>query len=151
MFSCFFPRLLRKDITTPIFSLDKKILVCKVVDIYDGDTCKVVFKYKREYNKWTIRMYGYDSPEIKVSKKIKEREKIKQLGLNAREHLIELITKQKLLYIRCYHFEKYGRLLGELYYTKKDAKLKRNSINEKMIDSGHGVSYFGGTKINNSI
>lgn len=140
-------RLLRSSNDTPEFSLKDKIFLCKVVDIYDGDSCKVVFNYKNDYFKWTIRMQGYDSPEIRVSKNAQNRDYLKELGKNAKTYLFDLCKKQKLLYIKCGEFDKYGRLLGELYYSKENAKTSTNSINEQMIISKHGIPYEGGTKI----
>jgi endonuclease YncB( thermonuclease family) len=134
-------RLLRSSNDTPEFSLKDKIFLCKVVDIYDGDSCKVVFNYKNDYFKWTIRMQGYDSPEIRVSKNAQNRDYLKELGKNAKTYLFDLCKKQKLLYIKCGEFDKYGRLLGELYYSKENAKTSKNSINEQMIISKHGIPY----------
>jgi len=42
-------KLLQANKDTPEFSLKNKLFRCKVVDIYDGDSCKVVFNYKNEY------------------------------------------------------------------------------------------------------
>ena len=53
---------------TPTFSLKDETKLCKVVDIYDGDSCKVVFKLRKNIYKWNIRMNGYDSPEMRPSK-----------------------------------------------------------------------------------
>lgn len=73
-------RLLKSSNDTPDFSLKDRIFLCKVVDIYDGDSCKVVFNYKNDYFKWTIRMQGYDSPEIRVSKNAQNRVYLKEFG-----------------------------------------------------------------------
>ena len=37
----------------------------KVVDVYDGDTITIVIFNKGGVEKYKLRMYGYDSPEIK--------------------------------------------------------------------------------------
>jgi len=140
-------KLIQSNKDTPEFSLKNKIFRCKVVDIYDGDSCKVVFNYKNEYLKWNIRMYGYDSPEIRVSRTATNREYLKQIGKEAKQHLNGLCNTQELLYIKCGGFDKYGRLLGNLYYSKENAKNNVNSINNQMILDGHGLPYDGGTKI----
>ena len=55
----------------------------------------------------------------------------------------ELCSKStKLIWVKCFDFDKYGRLLVELY-DSKDAKL---SINQLMIDNKYALSYDGGTK-----
>ena len=37
----------------------------KVVDVYDGDTITIVIFNKFSFEKHKLRMYGYDSPEMK--------------------------------------------------------------------------------------
>ena len=46
----------------------------RVVDVYDGDTCKVVFYYRNEPIKITIRLIDYDTPELKFTKTVAEKE-----------------------------------------------------------------------------
>ena len=48
------------DNSVKTFTLENMNKVCKIVDIYDGDTCRAVFEHNGEINKWTIRMNGYD-------------------------------------------------------------------------------------------
>lgn len=92
-------------------------------------------------------MYGYDSPEIRISKKAENRDYLKKIGYEAKDYLFELISKEELLYIKCGKFDKYGRLLGDLYYTKEDTNDWEKSINKKMIDDGKGYPYEGGRKL----
>ena len=56
------------DNKTPLFSLEDKVKLCKVVNVYDGDTCKVVFRLNNQIHRWNIRMDGYDTPEMRPSK-----------------------------------------------------------------------------------
>lgn len=128
---------------TEMFSLNGKFKLCRVVDVYDGDTCKVVFKFKGKIYKWNVRMYGYDSPEMRVSTQNPNRSVIKANAIRAREYLKNLVQKpNQLVYIRCGEFDKYGRLLGTLYLSKNIEV----SVNQMMINTGHGTQYFGGTK-----
>lgn len=137
-------KLSKCDNNTPMFSLEGEMKLCKVVDIYDGDTCKVVFKLKDKLYRWNVRMKGYDSPEMRVSKSNPRRDVIKQKAILARDYLSSLI-KNELVYIKCGEFDKYGRLLGTLYINENDDI----SVNDMMIENGYGYSYFGGTKISN--
>ena len=66
------------DKSTPVFTLEGDMKLCKVVDIYDGDTIKVVFMDNNRINKWNIRMEGYDSPEMRPSRKLENRDEIKK-------------------------------------------------------------------------
>ena len=132
------------DKKVPKFSLDGQIKLCKVVDVYDGDTCRVVFEHIGCFNKWTVRMRGYDTPEIRPSKKLENREEIKQKARESRDFLKSKIMSysEQLVFIKCFEFDKYGRLLGEIF-LEKDCK---NCINNLMIESGHGYEYHGGKK-----
>ena len=142
--SLFNSKLLKSTNDTPMFSLEGEMKLCKVVDVYDGDTCKVVFKMKDKLYRWNVRMDGYDSPEMRVSKSNPNRDAIKQKAISARDYLISLVqNKDQLVYIKCGSFDKYGRLLGTLYVKKTD----KVSVNELMIQKGFGYSYHGGTKI----
>ena len=50
----------------------------RVIDVYDGDTIKVLMHYRGYIDQWTIRMNGYDSPEIKPAKSNPNRDKEKE-------------------------------------------------------------------------
>ena len=128
---------------TKKFTLEGCVKICKVVSVYDGDSCRVVFNHNGQINKWNIRMNGYDSPEMRPSKSKPNREAEKAAAVKAKEYLKSLIMKDKqLVYIKCGKFDKYGRLLGEIYINKNDKK----SINQIMVDERHGYAYDGGTK-----
>jgi len=119
------------------FSLNGYKTFAKCVHAYDGDTIHVVFKmpHSNEYNKWVIRMMGIDTPEIKA-KNTNE----KQLAVKARDFLRELIL-DKIIIIECLDFDKYGRLLGNLFIEGNDI-----SISNMMIEKGYAKAYDGGTK-----
>ena len=136
---------LRKcDKKTKPFSLDGITKLCKVVDVYDGDTCRVVFEHNGSFNKWTIRMTGYDTPEIRPRKTVPNRDEVKARARESRDFLKSKIMgyPEQLVFIRCACFDKYGRLLGEIF---TDSDLTEN-INQLMITEGYGYEYDGGTK-----
>ena len=137
-------KLLLCDKKTPVFTLEGQTKLCKVVDIYDGDTCRVVFNHNGCINKWNVRMNGYDSPEMRPSRSLPNREEIKKKAVESKEYLRSLVanSEEQLVYVKCGGFDKYGRLLGELYVNLEDEK----SVNQQMIDNGHGYEYHGGTK-----
>lgn len=121
----------------PLFSLNGHRTHAKVVDVYDGDTCTIIFKWEGKYRKFKCRCYGYDSPEMKPRLNIENREEIINNAKLAKDRLIEL-TKG-IIKIECLDFDKYGRLLVKLY--KNDSL-----INSIMVEEGHGYIYHGGTK-----
>lgn len=132
------------DKSTKAFSLDGLTKLCKVVDVYDGDTCRVVFEHNGNFNKWTVRMTGYDTPEIRPRKTVPNREEVKAKARASRDFLKSKIMgyPEQLVFIRCSCFDKYGRLLGEIF-TDKHCK---ENINQLMITEGYGYKYDGGTK-----
>ena len=88
-------------------------------------------------------MNGYDSPEMRPSKKLENRDEIKKKAIESKNYLKSLIMNEnQLVYLKCNGFDKYGRLLGNIYITKEDTQ----SVNDLMIENNHGYEYHGGTK-----
>lgn len=145
------------------FSLKGQEHNAKVVYVYDGDTVHIVFNFNNIPTKFNCRMLGIDSPEMQpknvkdIGIKTKEIEK----AIKSRNYLISRVTDQKisntnmskkdvkelcrqsrkLVRVKCFEFDKYGRLLIEIY----DGSTAK-SINQEMIDNSYAVAYDGGTK-----
>ncbi len=130
----------------PLFSLKGRRFVAKPTNIYDGDTLSMIFEFNGEILKYRCRCMGYDSPEMKPSKSKQDRELEIVLAKKAKQRFTELLEKHqsKLVSIECFEFDKYGRLLVNIY-NQVDTK----SINQMMIDEKHGKPYDGGTKDTN--
>ena len=112
----------------------------KAVKVYDGDTIWVAASPEGMINKpvyrFNIRMFGYDSPELK-SKNSQE----KEAAIRARDAL-EGLLKNKILRIeQCEKIDKYGRILATIYIGDSN-----KSVNDWMVANGHGYPYNGGTK-----
>ena len=128
-----------------LFSLDGLTVIAKVVDVYDGDTLKACFYWEGKIRKFNCRCAGYDSPEMKLPKNVKNRDANKKKAIAARERLKELVNFEKgTIELNLGKFDKYGRLLITMYNKKY-----RDSINSIMIAEGHGYPYYGGTKRTN--
>jgi endonuclease YncB( thermonuclease family) len=125
------------------FSFKDQIFYGYPTNIYDGDTFSLLFVYKNEVIKYRCRCTGYDSPEMKPSLSNPNRDNEKELAHKAKDRLIELLTKHetKMIKVKCGDFDKYGRLLIEMWNM-----VDEDSINEIMIKEGHGKIYNGGTK-----
>lgn len=125
------------------FSFKDHIFYGYPTNIYDGDTFSLLFVYKDEVIKYRCRCTGYDSPEMKPSLSNQNRDNEKALAHKAKERLIELLGKHetKMIKVKCGDFDKYGRLLIEIWNM-----VDNESINEIMIKEGHGKPYNGGTK-----
>lgn len=131
------------DRKTPYFTFEGEKHLCKVVKCYDGDTIHCVFKYGGDYRRFKVRMSGYDSPEMRPSKKLpeEERKEIKKKAKEARRRLRDLIMN-KVVFIQCDGSDKYGRLLGTIKLQPEDEK----SVNSMMVEEGFGYVYHGGKK-----
>jgi len=123
------------------FSYNRKSFIVKVVDIYDGDTGRMVFRDNLRLNQYKFRLYGIDTPEIRPLLSLKNREQEIKKAKKAKKFLSDLVLN-KVIYVKCLEFDKYGRILVNLYKNRWNKK----SINDLMIDEGLGKVYFGGTK-----
>ena len=125
------------------FSFEGNIFYAKHCNIYDGDTFSVIFDYKGDLIKYKCRCMGYDTAEMKPSLNNPNRENEKELAHKAKNRLEELLNKHetKLIKIECLNFDKYGRLLVNVWNM-----VDEKSINQIMIEEGHGKAYSGGTK-----
>jgi len=140
----------------PLFSLKGLITKAKLIANYDGDTGDILFIYDNKIMRMKARFYGYDSSEIKPAINDPKRDEIKKKAIEAKNRLWELCTSNnptKLIKIKCYEFDKYGRLLIIAFDDNidinnlNDIELFNLSINKQMIVEGHGYNYYGGTKI----
>ncbi len=152
-------RRLQND-SVSFFSLQNQSFTAKVVDVYDGDTCTVIFYYLGKWMKYRVRCLGYDSPEMKPSKQIPDREEYIRKAMEARNYFASCVTNcvidlktpytktemkalidtnTKLIRLDCGGWDKYGRLLGDFYVDGR-------YINEMMVQCEYGVRYDGGTK-----
>jgi endonuclease YncB( thermonuclease family) len=156
-----------KDCNINTFSLKGKEFNCKIVNVYDADTCRAVFFFNDELVKYTIRLKGVDSPEIRPPSKDKYRHYQIIAAKKSRNRLIQLSTdcnleieselskskiqklindNKKIIKIKCEEFDKYGRLLGSLYNNDYELCNNTESINKQLIKEGYAYEYDGGTK-----
>lgn len=106
---------------------------CKVLECYDGDTITIAIVWNKKPYRMKCRLEGIDTPEIRT-KNLQE----KQRGMEAKHYLSSLI-EGKIVKIHCGHWDKYGRLLGTIFYNNEN-------INQHMIEKGYAKAYDGGTK-----
>ena len=109
----------------------------RVVDVYDGDTITIVMKHNKKLCKFKVRMYGYDAPEMKPSLSNPNREREKEAAINAKNQLSSLILN-KIVILECLQFDKYGRLLGNIY------TMENLNVNEFMITNVLGCYIYNG-------
>ena len=161
-----------KDV--PEFSLCGQTILGRVVETYDADTCKIVFPVMSSFFKFTCRLNGIDTPEMKPRKDKPNRDNEIIWAKKARAELLKLICQsppppqptvfdnldikkeeiinelqnnKNLVTVKCLEFDKYGRLLVELFSVAVDSSSSK-SFNQILVDKNLAVSYDGGKKIN---
>ena len=113
------------------FSLSGKKYIGKCVDVYDGDTVKVVFAVDGmdDVYRWNCRINRVDTPEIRTKNK-KEKEFAKVVRDKLREKILN-----KLVIVDCLDFDKYGRLLAEIYHSESLQLEKDHSISKELLNN----------------
>lgn len=154
------------------FSFNGIYTLCKVVDIYDADTFRVVFfrnENDKEPLKVKVRAEGCNAAEMYPLKTHPDRKEEMRKARLARNRLVQLVTdveidieninykkedideilskNNKLVYIKFGNFDKYGRVLGKLYINEDDTI----SINRTLINEHHAVEYSGGKRNKNKL
>ena len=127
---------------TDYMTLENNEYTAKIVYIYDGDTMHVVFKEFGQYFRWNCRISGVDTPELRT-----KNENEKELGYKVRDVLREKLMNQ-IVKIRCGEFDKYGRLLIDVYMPNKykNPEKETQMLSEWLIENKYAYAYDGGTK-----
>ena len=107
--------------------------------VVDGDTVDAIIDLGFDtWKKTRIRFYGINAPESRT-RDLEEKKK----GLAAKERLIEILkANENKFVLKSHGVGKYGRCLGELFVES----LGETSVQETLINEGHGVAYFGGKR-----
>ena len=82
--------------SVPEFSLEGQKLLAKVVGVYDADTCRVVFFLHDRPVRFSVRLTGIDTPEMRPSRNKPNRDLEKKLAVRARNRLIQLVTSVEI-------------------------------------------------------
>jgi micrococcal nuclease len=120
---------------------------CKVVKVVDGDTVDVDIDLG--FGIWMknerVRIMGIDTPESRTRDLVE-----KKFGLAAKERLKQLLGESTVLRTQIARNGedmkgKFGRILGDfdVYDATTDAV---RPVTKILIDEGHAVLYFGGSK-----
>jgi micrococcal nuclease len=115
---------------------------CKVVRVIDGDTVDVDIDlgFGVWLRKERVRIMGIDTPESRTRDKVE-----KKFGLASKAKLKELLNIGSILKTqvskKCEDMKgKFVRFLGD--FILDDGR----KVTEVLIDEGHAVAYFGGSK-----
>lgn len=112
--------------------------VSKIVRIVDSDTFIVSapFLPKPLKQQMPMRLIGVDAPGIK---RWANCDKEAERGQTAKLFVEELIKNSKKQYVEIKGFDKYNRLLGNVYLDNKN-------LAEILVSKGYGKKYDGGKK-----
>lgn len=116
---------------------------CKILRVVDGDTVDVDIDlgFGMWMHKERVRMMGIDTPESRTRDKVE-----KAFGLASKERLKELLPIGSISVLKTEIDRsgedsrgKFGRVLGDFLIEDKRAT-------EILVEEGHAVAYFGGSK-----
>lgn len=119
---------------TQEFSMKGRKIKAKVIDVYDGDTVTIAFKFDSVFYRKSCRVKGVDCPEMR-SKSEEERKR----AIQAKLFVQNLVLNKVITALFDNREDKYGRLLADIIVNGK-------KLSEIIIEKGHGYSYDGGNK-----
>jgi len=145
------------------YSLNGMTLPGIIVDIYDGDTCKVVLLNTNNLQTFNCRLSGLNATKMKPTLKKVNRYKEIIHAKQCRNRLIQLVTNcecgdlnssitkknvkkllemnSKIITIKCGEFDKYGHLLVRLYNDETcEEEANQILINESFAKAYDGVN-----------
>lgn len=142
------------------FTLNSIKTIARLVDVYDGDTVTCIFPiFGDNYFKFNLRLMGIDTEELKNDnlegkrKALDARHKILtvccdtyNLEVDCHRNEIQNFLKSNEIYvwIECFEFDKYGRVLANVYKKQGDI-----SLSELLLNSKLAYKYDGGKKLKN--
>ena len=144
-------------ISTPYLTLSGISTLGRLVDVIDGDSLSIVLPVFNNYYRYNVRVNGIDTCEMKSKS-----EENKRMALKARNTILDLVTEQTnqenltkkqiqhlldekvtLVWVECLDFDKYGRLLANIYKKQDD----KQSLSEYLLEHKLAYKYGGSTKL----
>jgi endonuclease YncB( thermonuclease family) len=142
----------------PMFNLAGVKTYARVVSVYDGDTVQAVMPFGEQFYRFSVRINGIDTCEIK-SKMVAN----KALAIRARNRVIDLVTQGVwngnenakktdvegflkkhvfVVWMECHDMDKYGRVLASLHSDIGTPSFADTLVQEKLA-----YVYSGNTKL----
>lgn len=107
----------------------------KLIKVIDGDTIDAEIDLGfGVFLKQRIRLYGINTPETRT-KDLDE----KELGLKAKDRLIELLPNEFIVETILNKRGKYGRVLGNVMFETLNGEII--NVNKLLVEEGHAVEY----------
>ena len=154
-------------IKTPRFTLNNLKTYGRLVDIIDGDSLSIILPIYNDYFKFNVRLNGIDTSELHS-----HTEELRHFAENAKNELVKLIIKNSgliktdsltkhevqeilddkliVMWVECLEFDKYGRLLANVYCFNEETNEYDISLSKYLLDNKFAYTYNGGTKLSES-
>lgn len=135
---------LKKDSCQKInfFNLNGIETWAKIVKIYDGDTCHVVLLMNKQPYKFRVRLANIDTAEKNSDDPLEV-----AWAERAIQRFQSLIAHNPIVWIKCHNFDKYGRLLADLFpmnlRNDNGGGIQTQSINETLLQDSLAYKYDG--------
>lgn len=113
----------------PPFPWMKQFIECKVYEVHDGDTVKVLINYHDILFNVAIRIQGIDAPEISRCCELE-----KEAGMYVKKYIQDKI-EGKIVRLYCTEWDKYGgRIVGILYLENEEMdNLSDHLLAQKLV------------------
>lgn len=93
----------------------------KIDRVIDGDTIRFWIPVCCKEYIFNCRLNGINTPEIRTKNK-----ETKQKGLLAKEYVEKRLKETTYIELECFDFDKYGRVLCEVYLGKDKDRISMN-------------------------
>lgn len=114
----------------------KGIYKIRIISVYDGDTVNIAFTHKGAIFKYSLRILGVDTPEIRGNYP----DAYKKYARDAKQYVESILPTDKLIYANFVKYDKYGgRLLGDIL-------LDDDTLSQKLIQNNYAFKYNGEKK-----
>lgn len=123
-----------------------QIIDARVIDVYDGDTCTVIFEYYGGYLKTKLRILGVDTPEVRLRGEIKNTEigQLEQLAGKYVKEKVQGLIQSKIIQIRMDKHDKYGGRINGMVFLPNECDY--TTLTEYLLDKKYAKPYNGGKK-----
>jgi len=146
---------------TPRFTLNNLKTYGRLVDIIDGDSLSIILPIYDNYFKFNVRLNGIDTSELHS-----DNSDLRHFAENAKNELVKLITlsdnltkneirevldkKLTIVWVECLEFDKYGRLLANVYCLNQKTNNYDICLSQYLLDNKWAYEYNGGKKLSES-
>ena len=103
----------------------------RVVNVHDGDTITVIFKFGGSYCKFNVRLDGIDTAELHGE--------LSNIARKAKDRLAEFIgNSDNIVWLQCKGLDKYGRVLADVWDINKEVCFGKKLVDEHLAYEYHG-------------